>query len=235
MNIETKIKTDIYKHTNKQTNKQANKKINKQIKNIILINIYIIFIYTHLKMPHNTTNVYIHMIASIFLIVGSINYGACALFDSGLFSVFGPTVEKIIQAAIFIAGLCLMFNRNYYLPFLGRTVMPTSVFKPYVQDNPDKTIEIKTNKETKYVIYWLAQPDKKGGGNPHNYDIAYGDFSNYGISPSVDGKSTLYIKCPQNYNVSYNRTLPKHVHYRFIYNSGMISEIKTKNLESECN
>jgi hypothetical protein len=59
-------------------------------------------------------------------------------------------------------------------------------------------------------------------------------YDNYGVSPIVDGKADMYIKCPASYRVSHlgiNKDLPKHIHYRVIYSNGLLSRVETMNIK----
>jgi hypothetical protein len=48
--------------------------------------------------------------------------------------------------------------------------------------------------------------------------------------------ATISVACPQRYYVErvIKRRLPKHVHYRLVYPSGMLSSVQTLNVEQDC-
>jgi hypothetical protein len=147
-------------------------------------------------------------------------------------TLVGNKYNTIILLAISVVALYIFMRRDSYLPFLGIAHVPTSVFKDYQQAKFDKkiTIDIKS-KSDEYkpvkLVYWGASPSKEKKSNPRD---AYGNYDNYGVSPIVDGKATMYIKCPASYRVSHfgiDKDLPKHIHYRVVYSNGLLSRVET--------
>ncbi len=139
-------------------------------------------------------------------------------------------LEHAIYIIIGLSALYLLFNRNYYLPFLGPTVLPPSSFQYY--KNPSHTqeipLDIKCPKAVK-IVYWGAKADKSGTVYESPSD-AYDTYENYGVSPVINGKSILYIQYPSSYKVSKflsTQQLDKHIHYRIIGSDGWLSEVKT--------
>jgi hypothetical protein len=66
---------------------------------------------------------YILLFAKILLIVGAFAYSYSKIFDKDLFS-FNQTFANIITVLILGSVIYHVFQRDYYLPFLGPTVIP---------------------------------------------------------------------------------------------------------------
>lgn len=176
------------------------------------------------------------LLITIFICISIYN----SYYDQNIIkSYVGQGVNSIIMIIIGIATIYALFNRDNYLPFLGLSHMPTSMFKDYKQDKFDKKITIEITDKNKgvkpiKVLYWASNPSAEIKTNPRD---AYGNYENYGIAPIVDNKADLYVKCPGTYNVTRGKVvkitkpLPKHVHYRVIYDNGIASRIKTMNIE----
>lgn len=120
-----------------------------------------------------------------------------------------------------IAASILAINRTTYLPFLGRTVFPPSLLKRETS-NEDANIEIdvRVSEHATHVAYWAAETSSTNPGK------AYGKFQNSGIA-KVDGTgmATMRITCPGKYYVR-GRKLPRHVHYREVFPSGLLGPVK---------
>ena len=123
-----------------------------------------------------------------------------------------------------------MLQRKTFLPFLDVSIAPIS---KYIKESKQKDVELEIVIDAKggeKVIYWASNKKDPEDKSTNDYLKAYGDYDNSGIS-NVDkeGKSKLYIKCPQEYYVKYNKIIPKHLHYR-ILTKGKLGEVKTVNL-----
>lgn len=143
---------------------------------------------------------------------------------------FGNNLNYVIM---FIIGLCLiniLFDRNTYLPFLGDTIIPHSLFKPLNNslnkyDKTDfKKISINVDAPNGInVIWWAASPSNE----INKVDKAYGDYMNSGVSEVKDGIGKIEFYYPQKYYLDNTRMLDNHLHYRISYNNGFVSEINT--------
>jgi hypothetical protein len=175
----------------------------------------------------------LYMIVIFIVIIGAINWGVIGIYGVNIVSEFNKvtfknlTCERIMYAIIGLAGLLLLFNRNTYLPFLGVTVLPSVSLKPYNTYN-DQELVINAAGASK-VVYWAAhsEGDNKVYNNPYD---AYGKGENSGVAEvNSDGTAVLKFKCPGKYQVGHvlNKILPKHIHYRLVYDDNTLSEIKT--------
>jgi uncharacterized membrane protein YuzA (DUF378 family) len=184
-------------------------------------------------------NIYINLIAKVVLILGGINYLFMALANTDLFSLIKmPMLTKTMFILIGLSALYFMFNRDYYLPFLGETVIPVS--NTNTQSNTTPTSSIANSSMTPItlsglppntrIMYWAAQKSDDVFDNPIK---AYSTYANMGIT-NTDRKGgvSFSINCPAEYKVpkfGFSTKLKKHVHYRYELpgKPGMFSRIHT--------
>ena len=177
--------------------------------------------------------IYTKKYALILVIVGAINWGAFAfgynfvelLKDQvDLFFNSNTQIDKVIYILIALAAFKLM-NRDTYLPFLGKTVMPTAVIPLKENKNQQDTITIKVQPNSK-VIYWAA---KKLNNDNHIVWDAYDDYSNSGVVMSdSSGVAKLKLQKGSGYLVPWgNKKIPPHLHYRYELKPGKFSRIET--------
>ena len=144
---------------------------------------------------------------------------------------------KIDKFVYLIIGICTLYviffhYRKLYLSFLEETVMPPNIFENKTNKNNDKTFILKLEKgdEGKKVIYWSAKKDTDGK-IVKDWKEAYDKYENSGIVDIVDGKADLTYSTPVQYKVGrFDRLLPRHLHYRILYEDGVLSKIHTINL-----
>uniref|UniRef100_A0A6C0H707 Uncharacterized protein n=1 Tax=viral metagenome TaxID=1070528 RepID=A0A6C0H707_9ZZZZ len=182
------------------------------------------------------TTMYLQMIARLLLVIGGINYMTVYLFQKNLLNYLHyPILIQVITLAIGGAALYFAFNRDYYLPFLGKCVIPVGEGKP---EGELKSIKLTGLPANTNVIFWAAKSGKNVVPNPMD---AYGDYSNSGIVKSDNnGVAVIQMVCPTAYSVSkfgiINKQPHKHVHYRYELPEyrGIFSRVMTKYLENEC-
>ena len=135
----------------------------------------------------------------------------------------------VIVITIGLISLYLLRQRDVYLPFLGDTVIPTSLLKNQIPSNATVTKVVKVPPGTK-VLYWASEPSKNQNKLIHAKD-AYGDYKNMGVVVSNSkGLATLKVRNPQKYQVKKlfrTKILTPHIHYRYVKSSGMLSRIET--------
>jgi hypothetical protein len=138
-----------------------------------------------------------------------------------------------ICGVVIIAVLCgcvylTMFNRNFYLPFLGYSAFPcgSMVEKVPADANTEVKVVVPPNVN---VIYWASENPNKLAEPISNPWDAYGNYDNAGVVKSDDsGVAILKVRMPVSYKVGLmHKTLNKHVHYRYCELAGMLSEVKT--------
>ena len=141
---------------------------------------------------------------------------------------------KIDRYIYLLIGLMTLYvlsfhYRRLYLSFLEESVMPPSVFNNKINKHYDKTISIEL-KEGKKVIYWSAKPDENNQ-IIKNWKEAYDTYDNSGIVDIINGKAELTYSTPVQYRVGkFNKLLPRHLHYRILYEDGVLSKIHTINI-----
>ncbi len=134
--------------------------------------------------------------------------------------------------ALLFLILTSIFDRNYYLRFLNRSVFPTGLLveKEIDEATREKKGFVESFKmsfplyKDKKIVYWAS---KKGDfDNPRE---AYGDYKNSGVaSTDENGVAELHLKeVPGTYVVPYKGRLEPHIHYRIIEMNGMLGEVST--------
>jgi hypothetical protein len=185
-----------------------------------------------------TNEVRLSFFARIFLILGGINYLYLAMSSKGkfLFLDIPKNILNIIYLIIGISAIYLMFNRDYYLPFLGEAVVQSIIPFKKESTNLVKTT-IKNLPPNSTVIYWAA----KAGSIITDPYKAYDDYTNSGVSKSDEkGQAEIEYECPVSYKVGkigfMKKILPKHIHYRYIDPRlpGFMSPVKTLFLNVDC-
>ena len=154
---------------------------------------------------------HIALLLRSLLIIGGLNYLAVAAFQKS----FLP-FPKVASLLIGLAAVYLMMNRDFFLPFLGSTVIPTVNTNPK-NSQTAKEVKIVNLPPSVNVVYWAAKPDSNIIKDPY---AAYGNYENSGIAQTdTNGAVSLYIDCPAAYKVNkfkmFNKVIPKHVHYRY--------------------
>ena len=135
--------------------------------------------------------------------------------------VFGTVALLSALTAVIV----LAADRTSYLPFLGECVLPTSLLAEQSPKDATFTVTVKVPSSASHVMYWAAE---SGVGLVQNPLDAYGRFSNAGVvKTSSSGDAVLPIRCPSQYQIPGGKTLPRHVHYRAIFASGIAGDVKT--------
>lgn len=170
---------------------------------------------------------YINFILFLLIIIGGLNWGSIGVFDYNIVDKItynNKYISKIVYITVGIASILLIIQRNVRLPFLGDTIMPPSVFKVSKPSGKKITLKIETpEKNISKIVYWASI---KEADNPKD---AYGNFENAGVEDVSSNITEISLNNPSKYKVGlFKRELPKHVHYRFIYKNGWVSDVKTK-------
>lgn len=173
------------------------------------------------------------MLIVLILLIGGINWGLIGAFEFNAVSYLNRKTfnsSKFLRTVYIIVGLSalmLLFKRDFYLPFLGKTVMPLSLFSPTRMSDYNYVHQLKVpnHQKYKYVLYWAAMADEGlVGENPQE---AYADYNNMGIELIKDENVNLYVKVPEKYKVPFRGILPRHIHYRLVGHNGLLSRIHT--------
>ena len=168
----------------------------------------------------------LHILAIILVLLGAINTTAKIVNIDAIEELGKSTnkyVSSIVYALIGVSVLYILFDRNTYLPFLGKTVFPCDILTPRTPEGANYSINVKA-KSNKKIIYWAAEPSDKDNRKPKD---AYNGYKNSGVAFANDkGIVTFHLKKPSGYKVPIGKLLP-HVHYRICRKDGMLGKVKT--------
>jgi hypothetical protein len=158
-------------------------------------------------------------LVGLFIVLSALHRVNIIKFDTK--GTFGSAC--LVSAVI--AVVILAMDRTSYLPFLGESVFPTSLLALQAPRDATFSVNVKVKPGASHVVYWAAE---SGVGLVPNPFDAYGNYTNAGVvKASPTGDAVLPIRCPAQYKVSSGKTLPRHVHYRALYPSGIAGDVKT--------
>ena len=162
----------------------------------------------------------VHMFAITLLVIG----GVLGLWCWRKRSLVGNVLAVLIAlSAIYIGS-----QRDSYLPFLGETVIPCSVLKERIPEHADVEVTVSGLKPGAKVIYWAAEPETEGLSKINDWQQAYLELANAGVTTvSVGGSATLRVRKPQPYTVPMMGRLESHVHWRSCQDGGMMGPVQT--------
>lgn len=165
-----------------------------------------------------------HVAAHAVFVVSMLVTVVLASFQAFGANVLASPWSRIVVIVALVGAVYLGFNRDFYMPFLGSTIVPTSVLKVGIPADATVSISIDAPSNATHVMYWAASPSTTPANNPMD---AYRGFKNAGIVEVAGNRATMRLACPGTYKVGWSRFLPKHVHYRFVYSNGVLSPVKT--------
>jgi hypothetical protein len=172
-------------------------------------------------------DVYVHMFAIIVILCFGFFYSIMIILHPDLMFFV-----KAIAIIVLISTIYISANRNVYLPFLGKTVLPPILFQQeLVPDGATEThvIDLENVENGTRIIYWGAESTNKDTVHKDPFE-AYGDYSNTGVTTVNDKKATLYFNCPDVYQTGsvYKKKIDRHIHYRLVApDSAMASQVFT--------
>jgi hypothetical protein len=194
---------------------------------------------------------FINIVARLILIFGGLFYLVQA---SGLKINYESFVYRMLAFMIGLCALYFAFDRDYYLPFLGQSVIPSlggkvpltttslggkvplTTDKEEVPDNLKKVRLTNVPPNTR-IIYWAAKSTYPATGEL-DWRV-YNDYSNSGVAQSDSfGNTFIKLECPVEYDVPRffglgKRRLRRHLHYRYEIpgQTGLFSRVYTKYIE----
>jgi uncharacterized membrane protein YuzA (DUF378 family) len=177
----------------------------------------------------------LYMVGVLLLIIGGFNAALCVFTGRDLItSLFGR--RSIMTNALFlgmgVAALLLALCRDFYLPFLGETVMPCSVLSVQKPEGADTNAKVHVTPGAK-VMYWAAEPKNEELKGLQDWRKAYLGFRNAGVAVAdANGTVELSVRNPQAYSVPMKGKLNSHIHYRVCGNDGMMDRVETTFLNS---
>lgn len=172
------------------------------------------------------------VLSLLLIIAGALNWGLVGLMKFNAVSWLAKTtkirdLETFVYVSIGFCALFSAFDRDFYLPFLGRAVYPCGSLATKEPAGADTTVAV-TVRPNSNVIYWAADASDAVAKNPM---VAYNSYENAGVARSDgSGNAVLKFRRPGSYDVPYRGTLSPHVHYRTCSSNGMLGEVKTASL-----
>jgi hypothetical protein len=151
-----------------------------------------------------------------------------------IFGVKSLTLQRswwatIVTTAALAGSLYLGLDRNTWLPFLGEGVVPHALLRKGTPSEATIGVPVSTDTDAILCMYWASQSKAAVTEDPWT---AYAGFENAGVVEVENGTALLQLDCPGQYKVPRkSNPLPKHVHYRWIYENGMASEVKTQYID----
>lgn len=172
---------------------------------------------------------YLRYAAKIIIMVSALLF-TCQLggYNPSKFLTQNKIISFIVILIIVASIIYNLFDRNFYLPFLGWSVYPCGSLAEKVPNKADTTVTIQV-KPNVNVIYWASEPSSSENQPIDNPWDAYANYDNSGVVKADDtGKAVLHVRNPSSYQVGLmNKTLKRHIHYRECRHPGMLSDIKT--------
>lgn len=172
---------------------------------------------------------YLRYAAKIIIMVSALLF-TCQLggYNPSKFLTQNKIISFIVILIIVASIIYNLFDRNFYLPFLGWSVYPCGSLAEKVPNKADTTVTIQV-KPNVNVIYWASEPSSSENQPIDNPWDAYANYDNSGVVKADEtGKAVLHVRNPSSYQVGLmNKTLKRHVHYRECRHPGMLSDIKT--------
>jgi uncharacterized membrane protein YuzA (DUF378 family) len=176
--------------------------------------------------------IWMYLVAKIFIIIGALNWGLIAINpEYNILNNFNEITKKIILVIIGLCAIYACLQRKTFLPFLDESELPifnylADTTKDKLNKDGYKTLKIKIPEgETgTKIVYWAAAPNDNVQENPTK---AYADFNNSGIADIENGEVEIAVKCPAEYIVPITGKLPRHIHFRIVDKDGMLSKIYT--------
>lgn len=104
---------------------------------------------------------YVEILTRVLLIIGGINYLFVSIINTNLFTMItNATLQRFVTFSVGVSALMLVFDRDYYLPFLGRCVLPSNFFSKGIGSIHKK--QINNIPRSTNVIYWAANSSDSG-------------------------------------------------------------------------
>ena len=163
----------------------------------------------------------------LFIIIACIN----SFLVSSLNVDFPSKLPLVFKHAFYIlVVMCALYigiRRDYYLPFLSKTVFPSTVVKESYPLDSDMDVVIATAPNAQ-VVYWATDGGQNFYATPKD---AYARLDNTGVTLANSmGHAVLRVKKPVSYMVQKWfrwQVLEPHVHYRVIESNGMYGPVQT--------
>jgi hypothetical protein len=168
--------------------------------------------------------------AKFLMAFAALNYSLLKMHDIDLLGwiTSNKTILYVLYILILISAVSHIIQRDYYLPFLGPTVIPIKEGEIIGKLIDIKLTDLPANTR---ILYWAASESDKPFSNPMD---AYKGYGNSGLARTDNtGNVVIRLNCPSDYYVSkfgMNKHLKRHIHYRIESSKfpGLFSSVKTK-------
>lgn len=204
-------------------------------------------------MLDNKKLIYLRIITTTLLIIGGIAWGILGSLgfnpiSRGLKAVNAGFLSRTIYSMVGLSAviyLYFFYNSRTFLPFLSEAAFPSTLISQIQPKNYNQEVTLNAPHNAKMIVFWAAEPVKKSDLKyepisplaskdidhrpPDMYQSpqeAYDDFENAGSAQVENGTVTIHLQKPSSYKVR-NKTNPPHVHYRWVLNNAMLSEVNT--------
>lgn len=174
-------------------------------------------------------SVRLRIIFMMLLIIGGLNWMSIGLNNGNVLeNIISNEYTRYLYILIGIAALYIAFDRTTFLPFLGWTVFPGDLLQEKEPKNATESVLVPNHPDAKKIVYWATNP----GETVNDPYTAYDNSDNAGVVSIIekDKKIKLNLRCPKRYKVR-GKVLPRHVHYRYVFNNNMVSAVYTMVVE----
>jgi hypothetical protein len=146
-----------------------------------------------------------------------------------MLAILEPYVRFNIRlvACIFfvIAILNNIGRRDYYLPFMGKTIFPCDSLVERFPENATLEVFVNDLPPNRNVIFWATENNPSNERNIMSPIQAYQKYANTGITKTNKfGEATFKVRPPIEYShqgVKYK----KHIHYRVCIGNGVLGRL----------
>ena len=129
------------------------------------------------------------------LMIAAIFYIPLAIFGDEFFKHYiGNQWLQIMYFIFGLSGLYVCMDRDYYLPFLGDTVLPDGLLSQHTSPmSANLQHELKNIPPSTKVIYWAAEPCEitETCGVERMPWESYSDYTNAGITTSDENGNAI--------------------------------------------
>lgn len=173
--------------------------------------------------------IWLYMIAIILVLIGGLNWLSIGMNYPDLVKkvIPGPIVNSV-YILVGLATLYLLFRRDTYLPFLGYSAVPANVFQVSSPKDANVKVIVPVEYGASKVVYWATMT----GDVVSTPQEGYKGTKNVGVADITGDTVELNVVCPRKYKV-WGKILPRHVHYRFVMDTGILTPVQTAKIECE--
>lgn len=178
-------------------------------------------------------SIYMRIFSLVFLILAGLNWLSIGLNNTNFLQAgLSDKYVRYIYIIMGMAAIFIAFDRTTFLPFLGWTALPGDLLNVSEPSGVTASVFVPNNPDAKKIVYWATNP----GATVDDPRTAYKDSDNAGVVSTKDkgDKVELKLRCPKRYKVrKYGKPLPRHVHYRYIFDNNVVGAVYTMTVDCE--